>query len=637
MILKSLHEWNDAPESEIYNSIGLLTLGISTSDISSAMFGETLFLPLPHCTAYQKDPLPNLSQLSGPTQHRQETFDTRHLHRVSVKALFKKREERLYIHSFTVKHRIIKKRITHSLMEFTARPRHPVYDNDEPLPLNRRPLIPSASLPRVRVEGIPDTPVVISFEQPNYFLIKVTAPSMSEYGEHPLRRAPVDLVMVLDCMVSEGGLVTVDHLTSAVGFVIDQMCPWDRLSIVSPCPEEERNNFPLRRMTDQGKEDAKKAVGSFNFATDQTDDVAEILSRGARVLERRRCQNQVAFIILVSNIKQSDPEMDRELAVAYLDGLPFSIYPFRRQGAIDNFFSPPVYPIYAFGIGLDHEPISLLTLSSLTGGNYSSLDTPEILKDAIACRIGALLSVVTLEFSLRIVRLISGVTIRDVHAGIYHKFISGMDRSIADIKVGSLSADEVKEFLIKVTLPTHLEWRREEPCLNISWTYKDAVSFTGREEQFFDTLRAHRLLHPLPSRTNAESEAVTRQKMCSFGSRSICESLLLADKGEVAAARNYLLERIAAMSFQKSIESDDALCLWLFDEMREVAGRMAGGLQSYKYGGLAYALSTMSSCDTQRMTTIGSRVHGADDIPFQPYGTPNTLEMLRRSRGGVQG
>ncbi|XP_051116104.1 E3 ubiquitin-protein ligase WAV3-like [Andrographis paniculata] len=553
-----------------------------------------------------------------------------------VKALSKKIEDRLYIHSFTVKHRIIKKRITHSLMEFTARPLHPVYDNDEPLPLNLHLPIPSASLPRVRVEGIPDTSIVISSDPPNYFLIKVTAPSMSEYGEHPLRRAPVDLVMVLDCMVSEGGLVTVDHLTSAVGFVIDQMCPWDRLSIVSPCPEEERSNFPLRRMTDQGKEDAKRAVGSFNFATDYTDDVVEILSRGARVLERRRCQNQVAFIILVSNIKQSEPVLDRQLTLAYLDELPFSIYPFSPQGPIDDFFRRPVYPIYSFGIGLDHEPFSLLTLSSLTGGNYSSLDTPEILKDAIACRIGALLSVVTLEFSLRIVRLISGVTIRDVHTGSYHYFIGGMDRSIADIKVESLSADEVKEFLIEVALPTNLEWRREEPCLNISWTYKDAVSFTGREELFCDTLRVHRLLHPLPSRTNAESDEVMRQKTCSFGVRSICEALDMAERGEVEAARNYLMEQTVEMSFERSIERDDTLCLWLFDEMREVTGRMAGGVPSYNLGGLAYALSTLSSCETQRMTTIGSRVHGADAIPFQPYGTPNMLEMLRRSRR-VQG
>uniref|UniRef100_J3MQ02 VWFA domain-containing protein n=1 Tax=Oryza brachyantha TaxID=4533 RepID=J3MQ02_ORYBR len=123
-------------------------------------------------------------------------------------------------------------------------------------------------------------------------LVHVMAPSMSV--EATAERAPVDLVTVLDVSGSMAGY-KLGLLKRSMAFVIDNLGPGDRLSIVSfSC--DARRVIGLTRMSDEGKASAKGAVESLEelarTAERLGDDemcgalVSELGELGARVADR---------------------------------------------------------------------------------------------------------------------------------------------------------------------------------------------------------------------------------------------------------------------------------------------------------------------------------------------------------------
>ncbi|XP_051138683.1 E3 ubiquitin-protein ligase WAV3-like [Andrographis paniculata] len=502
--------------------------------------------------------------------------------------------------------------------------------------------IPSSCLPKIDVLAIPQYPSVIASDPPERIsiLFRIKAPSMSDYPDyHPLKRAAIDLVLVLDF----NGYInrkSFDHVRKAVGFVIDQLSSSDRLSIVSSYPKNKKV-LPLCLMTDQRKENAKQTVSKLVFTKGPIDAV-KVLRMAARVLEKRRYKNTVAFVMLLSDrrdhcITWNHESSNREKAIEYLDKLPYSIYPLFSKEMNSNFFKYDIFPVYAFGIGPYHEPVGLHALCSATGGTYSSLETPELLPDAIACCLGGLLSVVTIEFSLTFKQGMVDVKILELESGDFYSIIRDTEGTSADIKVGNLFADEVKEFLIEVSLPTReIDVLQNESILTFLWAYKDAVTYSGTEVQYCHIVNIDRKLRlPWPM-SHYESNEVKRQSLCLLAAERINEALNIAQASEVKTAREFLSIVGSDITEIGSVDSSRNLCLWILDGMREVVRRMKGGEVAFKRGGHAYVLSILSSYDTQRTTITGSPVPGTVDLQNHPFQTPNTLEMVRKSRFAQQ-
>ncbi|XP_051116149.1 E3 ubiquitin-protein ligase WAV3-like [Andrographis paniculata] len=513
------------------------------------------------------------------------------------------------------------------------RDREPAYIvDDEMLPSAIS--IPSSCLPKVDVMAIPQYPNVIASAPPERFsvLFRINAPSMSEYPDyHPLKRAAIDLVLVLDF----NGYIdkkSLKHVRKVVCYVIDHLSSSDRLSIVSSYPKDKKV-LPLCLMTEQGKESAKQTVSKLIFTKGPIDAV-KVLKIAARILEKRRYKNAVAFIMLLSDrrdqcIIQNQGSSNGEKAIEYLDNLPYSIYPQFSKEMNRNFFKYDIFPVYAFGIGPYHNPVGLHALCSATGGTYSSLETSELLLDAIACCLGGLLSVVTLEFSLTLTQGTVDVEILELNSGDFYSIIRDMEGTSADIKVGNILADEAKEFLIQVSLPKHeIDVLQSESILTFRWAYKDAVTYSGTEVQYFhavDIGRPQRLPGPL---FHYESIQVTRQSICLLVADSISKALNMAEASGVKSARKFLLDIESEITERGSVDHSHSLCRWILDGMREVVRRMERGELGFKRGGHAYALSILSSYDTQRTTITGSPV----DLQDHPFQTPNTIEMVRKSR-----
>ncbi|XP_051116105.1 probable E3 ubiquitin-protein ligase WAVH2 [Andrographis paniculata] len=496
--------------------------------------------------------------------------------------------------------------------------------------------VQGSRVPRVAVKGIPERPFVIATAPPEkfYVLVRIKAPSMTQYRDHPLQRAPIDLLIALD--FSEGiEKPALDHVRDALAFVIDNLEPSDRLSILSSCASPEKV-FPFRRMSQQGQEAAKDTVNTLVFTKGATKFV-DILTVAALVLEQRRYLNPAAFIILLSDRRDTTNTLPlalenvREMAISDLEELPIAVYPPRESSDyINNYFETPVFPVYAFGIGKHHEPFALHEVCSATGGTYSYLENYEILRDAIACRIGALLSVVTLQFCLTLTRGTAGVNILDIHSGDFYNNICEEDKSIGEIKVRHLFADETKEFLIAVSLPAR-RLKPKEACLGLVWTYKDSVLNDGREHLYCDTVDIYRTLiepHPMSNRVHSD---VIRTRACLYFSLRIHDAIRTYETKGFIKAREFLRNQISEIKESESVSNEDKLSIWMLIQIQEVVRTMLEGSRSFKNGGIAVALSTLSSHDTQTTTILGSEVPGTVVHLFQPYGTPNTMAMVTKS------
>ncbi|RLN40843.1 hypothetical protein C2845_PM01G02660 [Panicum miliaceum] len=111
-------------------------------------------------------------------------------------------------------------------------------------------------------------------------------------------RAPLDLVTVLDVSGSMRRRDKLALVKQAMGFVIDNLGPDDRLSVVS-FSSGARRVTRLLRMSDIGKGVASEAVESLTAGG--CTNIAEGLRTAAKVLGERRYRNAVSSVILLSD------------------------------------------------------------------------------------------------------------------------------------------------------------------------------------------------------------------------------------------------------------------------------------------------------------------------------------------------
>ncbi|KAL8052019.1 hypothetical protein ABFX02_06G185400 [Erythranthe guttata] len=470
------------------------------------------------------------------------------------------------------------------------------YDDDDPL------LEPSSAsivvvggglLQKVSVEAIPERPAISASEPVSLFtvLLKLKAPSLSADAVSS-QRAPIDLVTVLDVSGSMSGN-KLSLVKRAVHFVIDNLGPSDRLSIVS-----------FSRQARRIFKNAKLAVGSL-YASGGTD-IVQGLKKGSQVLEERRYENPVTSIIFLSdgndtynsrggsyfrrnsNFGNGPPE--------YLNLLPRSIYPGDGGGGPREM---ETIPVHSFGFGSDHDPVTMHAISDASGGTFSFIESYEMVQDAFASCIGGLLSVVTQELRLTLRSAPNGVEIKSIPSGRYSKT------------------------------------ERKTSLLDIVCSYRDVVS---KETTVLSS----------DMTVNLEMD---RQRNRLRAAESIAEAQKMAETGDLFAARTLLAKGRTVILGSASAQAGDEFGTWLEEDMMENERRM-GSAQLYQREGRAFALSGMSSHGTQRATTRGKKVAGAGLVEnfscvaalqsatpavapcfgFDPYSTPSMANMVFKSQ-----
>ncbi|GMG99412.1 hypothetical protein Nepgr_001252 [Nepenthes gracilis] len=431
-------------------------------------------------------------------------------------------------------------------------------------------------------------------------------------------RTPVDLVTVLDISGSMAG-TKLALLKRAMGFVIQNLSSNDRLSVIA-FSSTARRLFPLRRMSETGRQEALQAVNSL-MANGGTN-IAEGLRKGAKVMEERREKNPVASIILLSDGQDTytvnglggyQPEPKYQLL------LPMSIQGSDRLGS--------QIPVHTFGFGTDHDASSMHSISEASGGTFSFIETEAAIQDAFAQCIGGLLSVVVQELQVGIECAHPTTRLGEVKAGSYPTCVMASGRA-GYIRVGDLYADEERDFLISVNVPA--DSCNETSLLKVRCVFRDP--FTKE----MVTLEGEEVKISRPETVGQEvvSIEVDRQRNRLRAAEAISQASAAAEQGDLAAAVSVLENCRKTLSETASAKCRDRLCVALDAELKEMQERMASR-HVYEASGRAYILSGLSSHSWQRATARGDSTDSASIV--QAYQTPSMIEMLSRSQAMLVG
>ncbi|MCD7466110.1 hypothetical protein HAX54_002509 [Datura stramonium] len=524
------------------------------------------------------------------------------------------------------------------------------YSDDEPLPTITvdQSSSPSTVHPESAVlKAFPEySAVAASGTMPRFaVLVGVKAPPLADDARHQ-ERAPIDLVTVLDISGSMAGS-KLTLLKQAVCFVIDNLGPSDRLAIVTFSSGAQRN-FPLRRMTEQGRREAAQAVNA--ISANGGTNIVEGLKKGVRVLEERRERNPVASIVLLSdgrdtyngdNANQRRSPRNRRSSNAtagpdFLNLLPSSICPRNREAlAADQL---PTFHVHTFGFGLDHDSSAMHAISDASGGTFSFIEAVGTVQDAFAMCIGGLLSVVAQELKLTVRSASRGVNIGSIPSGRYASEISEQGK-LGVINIGNLYADEEKEFLVYLSVPSaEIEQSAAKTSLlQITCSYKNTTS----EEMVIVEGETVEIRRP-PVLSPADvviSREVDRQINRLAVAETIAEAQQLAEMGNLEGAQAVLTNRRASLLSSVSAQAGDALCSWLDTELTEIRERMASR-ERYEQTGRAYVLSGLSSHSWQRATTRGDTTtqiilqggSSSNSGATIGYETPSMVNMISKSQ-----
>ncbi|KAK1687177.1 hypothetical protein QYE76_048025 [Lolium multiflorum] len=357
-------------------------------------------------------------------------------------------------------------------------------------------------------------------------LVHAKAPSAAASAA---ARAPLDLVTVLDVSGSMRGN-KLELLKLAMGFVIDNLGPADRLSVVSFSDEAIRR-IRLVRMSDQGKADAKLAVQSL-VARGGTN-IGEGLRVAAQVLDDRRGKNAVASIMLLSDGRDAFTA-GRNGAANYIRLVPSSL---TYTGSGNR--TPAVH---TFGFGADHDAAAMHTVAESTGGTFSFVEDEAVVQDSFAQCIGGLLTVTVQEARIEVSCLHPGVRVREVKSGRYDKRVDDGGRA-ASVDVGELYADEERRFLIFVDVPAAAGDHGVTRLVKVSCTYRDAATGQAANVAGDDAV----VQRPVEVTDVEPSMEVERERVRVAATEDMAAAREAADRGEHASGARILRSRLQAV------------------------------------------------------------------------------------------
>ncbi|KAG8473752.1 hypothetical protein CXB51_035913 [Gossypium anomalum] len=441
--------------------------------------------------------------------------------------------------------------------------------------------------------------------------------SLPQLYQNP--RAPVDLVTVLDISGSMAG-TKLALLKRAMGFVIQNLGSNDRLSVIA-FSSTARRLFPLRRMSDVGRQQALHAVNS--LVANGGTNIAEGLKKGAKVMEDRREKNPVASIILLSDgqdtytvtgagANKSQPNYQL-------------LVPLSMHGSDNTGFQ---IPVHAFGFGADHDASSMHSISEISGGTFSFIETEAVLQDAFAQCIGGLLSVVVQELQVGVECMNPSLCLGPLKAGSYPSRVAA-DGKTGVIEVGDLYADEERDFLVSVKVPAESS-ECETSLLKVKCVYRDPLTKEMTTLESDDV----RIRRPEVAGREVVSIEVDRQRNRFQAAEAMAEARTTAELGDLPGAVSILENCRRVLSETVSAKSHDRLCTVLDAELKEMQERMASR-HVYEASGRAYILSGLSSHSWQRATARGDSTDGSSLV--QAYQTPSMVEMLTRSQAMLLG
>ncbi|KAJ8541261.1 hypothetical protein K7X08_002077 [Anisodus acutangulus] len=349
----------------------------------------------------------------------------------------------------------------------------------------------------------------------------------------PTRRAPIDLVTVLDVSGSMSG-AKIQMLKRAMRLVISSLGSVDRLSIVAFSATPTRL-LALRRMTPQGQRSARRIID--RLVVSQGTCVGEALRKAQKVLEERRDRNPVASIMLLS------------------DGQDEKIQGSNTDNAHNRLSESPRVSSTRFG----HIEIPVHSSGFGKKAGYSH----EPAEDAFSKCVGGLLSVVIQDLKIQL-DFSSGSDPAEV-AAVYSYNGRPAVLGSSCVWLGDLYAEEERELLLEVKVPTMTNGSSHH-VLSVRCCYKDPVT----QEAIYG--REHSLLVPRPQAVQSSIPKIERLRNLFITTRAIAESRRLIEHNELSSSM-HLLSSARALLIQSGSAFVDEYVRVLEAELTEVQWR----------------------------------------------------------------
>ncbi|KAI3996031.1 hypothetical protein MKX01_037528 [Papaver californicum] len=417
-------------------------------------------------------------------------------------------------------------------------------------------------------------------------------------------RAPIDLVTALDVSGSMTG-TKIQLLKRAMGFVIDNLGPSDRLSVIS-FSSKARRLFPLLLMTDSGKQHALQAVNAL-VAGGETNIVGG-LKKGAKVIEDRKHKNPVCSIMLLTDGQDS---YTKRINLKEISSLQI--------------------PVHTFGFGADHDPVMLHSIAEGSKGTFSFIEAEGLIQDAFAQCIGGLLSVVVQDLQVYIQSLDPYLCLSQLKAGSYSTYLTG-DNQTGTVDIGDLYADEERDFLVLVNIPVVEDENSNDHMKLVSvWCdYKDPFT---KETVTTEAIEVKLQRPEMVNEDMVVSIELDRQKNRLQAAEAMSNSRAAAERGDLPTAWSIIDGCRMQILETASAHAGDKFSVDLDLELQEVLSRM-GNRKIYESTGRGYLLSGMISHSRQQATARGDSTESSSYS--QAYQTPSMSNMVNLSRASLR-
>ncbi|OEL21155.1 putative receptor-like protein kinase [Dichanthelium oligosanthes] len=237
-------------------------------------------------------------------------------------------------------------------------------------------------------------------------------------------RIGLDLIAVLDISKSVERGDRLERMKQAMVFLIDNLDPDDRLSIVTFNSQVHRCT-ELSVMSDVSREAARNKVLELRAGLGA--DMGAAMQEAAKILGQRgpeeRRSHVGRIILVVSNGE---------------DNASFSEHMSRE------------FPIETFGLGTDHKSNIIYDIADQTSGVYSYV--VQDIDTALAQCIGGLTSLTAMDVEVKL-EAFEGVAISSIDSGGHKATINLDDRRSGTILVHDLYAGEKKNFIVWLSIP----------------------------------------------------------------------------------------------------------------------------------------------------------------------------------------
>ncbi|CAN6234151.1 unnamed protein product [Urochloa humidicola] len=418
----------------------------------------------------------------------------------------------------------------------------------------------AAAVSGLAVTVAPEAALVSSGRRHGKYVVavKVKAPGLLRSSAMAARRAPIDLVTVLD--VSQGMMgEKLQMLKRGMRLVVASLGPADRLSIVAFSGAAKRL-LPLRRMTRQGQRSARQIVDRLVVCAaaattmgqqeqQQSACVGDALRKATKVLEDRRDRNPVATVMLLSDTQQQQQQTDHSAARN-------NNKQFGRQAV-----AAPATRFTHVEIPIGDAPPPPLVRPAAED-QLESEDEPPV-EHAFAKCLGGLVSVVMQEVRLELAFPAGEIT-AVYSCGPGQQAVapaSGSGGAAVSVRLGEMYAEEERELLVELRAPL-AQQQGQQHSMSVRCGYRDPTSqeaVRGAEQAL--------LLPPLFQNSSRRLHDVF------VATRAVAESRRLAELQDLATAIHLLSSARALLMQSPPAQQQQELVASLDTELSDMRWR----------------------------------------------------------------